>query len=86
MLVGLALFIQFVIVGGSGLLIYINHHDAGLLLRLIHEKVGILMLVFFIAYITLQWRWIVFTVKKYYQKNREIKEGEVIEANYIPID
>ncbi|RPJ73967.1 MAG: DUF4405 domain-containing protein [Alphaproteobacteria bacterium] len=85
-LVDLALFIQFVLVGGSGLIMYFNHHAAVSLLRLIHDKVGILMLVFFVVHIILHWRWIVFTTKKYCQRNREIKEGEVIEANYIPID
>ena len=85
-LVDLALFFQFILVGYSGLIMYFNHHAAGPLLRLIHDKVAILMLVFIVAHIVLNWRWIVFTGKKFYRRRKEVKEGEVIEANYIPID
>ncbi len=83
-LVDLALFVQFVLVGYSGLVMYFNHHAAGPILRLIHDKIGILMLVFFVAHIVLHWRWIVFTTKNLFR--REMKEGEVIEANYMPVD
>jgi hypothetical protein len=85
-LVDLALFVQFVLVGYSGLVMYFNHHAAGPILRLIHDKVGILMLVFFVAHIALHWRWIVFTTKNLIRREREMKEGEVIEANYMPVD
>jgi hypothetical protein len=85
-LVDLALFVQFVLVGYSGLVMYFNHHAAGPILRLIHDKVGILMLVFFVAHVTLHWRWIVFTTKNLFRREKEMKEGEVIEANYMPVD
>ncbi len=85
-LVDLAFFVQFVLVGGSGLIMYFNHHAGGPLLRFIHDKVGILMLVFFVAHIALNWRWIVFTTRKFCRRGKKVKEGEVIEANYIPID
>jgi hypothetical protein len=85
-LVDLALFVQFVLVGYSGLVMYFNHHAAGPILRLIHDKVGILMLVFFVAHVALHWRWIVFTTKNLFRREKEMKEGEVIEANYMPVD
>lgn len=85
-LVDLALFIQFALVGYSGLIMYFNHHAAGQILRLIHDKVGILMLFFFVAHIALHWRWIVFTTKNMLGRQREIKKGEIIEANYMPVD
>lgn len=52
-LVDLALFIQFVLVGYSGVVMYFDHHAAGPILRLIHDKVGLLMVVFFIIHIAL---------------------------------
>jgi hypothetical protein len=85
-LVDLVLIVQFFLVGYSGLIMYFNHDAAGPLLRLIYDKAGILMLVFFAVHIVLNWRWILFTARKYYQKGKEVKEGEVIEANYIPVD
>lgn len=63
-IVDLGLFIQFLLVGGSGLIMYLNHQAGSPLLRLIHDKIGILMLVFFVAHIVLNWRWIVSTTKK----------------------
>ncbi|MGB9927438.1 MAG: hypothetical protein ACPK85_03405 [Methanosarcina sp.] len=47
---------------------YLFHHAGGPLLRLIHDKVGILMLIFFVAHIVLNWRWIVNATKKYFMK------------------
>ncbi len=85
-LVDLALFVQFALVGYSGLVMYFNHRATGPILRLIHDKVGILMLVFFVVHIALHWRWIVFTTKNFFRREREMKEGEVIEANYVPLD
>ena len=85
-LVDLALFVQFALVGYSGLVMYFNHRAAGPILRLIHDKVGILMLVFFVVHIALHWRWIVFTTKNFFRREREMKECEVIEANYVPVD
>ncbi|WP_011307948.1 DUF4405 domain-containing protein [Methanosarcina barkeri] len=84
--VDLALFIQFALVGYSGFIMYFNHHAAGQILRLIHDKIGILMLFFFVAHIALHWRWIVFTTKNLFGRQREMKEGEIIEANYMPVD
>ncbi len=85
-LVDLALFIQFSLVGYSGFIMYFDHRAAGPILRLIHDKVGILMLVFFVVHIALHWRWIVFTTKNLFRRERQMKEGEVIEANYMSVD
>lgn len=84
-LVDLAFFVQFVLVGYSGLVMYFNHHAAGPILRLIHDKVGILMLVFFIVHIALHWRWILLTTKNLLRE-RNIKEDEVLETNYTPVN
>jgi hypothetical protein len=81
-LVDLALFVQFVLVGGSGLIMYFNHHAGGHILKLIHDKVGILMLVFFIAHIVLNWRWIAGTTKKFCKTGKEIKENEIVDKDY----
>lgn len=67
-LVDLMLFIQFILVGGSGLIMYLFHRAGGPLLRLIHDKIGILMLIFFVAHIALNRRWIVFTTRKFFIK------------------
>ncbi|MHB8102713.1 MAG: DUF4405 domain-containing protein [Methanosarcina sp.] len=85
-IVDLALFVQFLLVGGSGLIMYFNHQAGGLLLRLIHDKIGILMLVFFVAHIVLNWRWIVGTTKKLFKRGNEIKENEIIDKHYVPIN
>lgn len=85
-LVDLALFVQFALVGYSGLIMFFNHHAAGQILRLIHDKVGILMLFFFVVHIAFHWRWIVFTTKNLFSRQRAMKEGEIIEANYMPVD
>ncbi len=85
-LVDSALFIQFVLVGYSGVVMYFDHHAAGPILRLIHDKVGLLMVVFFIIHIALHWRWIVFATKNVFRREKEMKAGEVIEANYMPVD
>jgi hypothetical protein len=77
-LVDLALFIQFILVGYSGLVMYFNPQGAGYLLRLIHDKVGLLMVVFFIVHIALHWRWIVCTTKNFFKKDKDMKECEVI--------
>lgn len=63
-LVDLALFVQFVLVGGTGLIMYFYHNIGGPILRLIHDKIGILMLVFFFAHFVLNWKWIAGTTKK----------------------
>jgi len=80
-LVDLALFVQFVLVGYSGLVMYFDHRAAGPILRLIHDKVGILMLFFFVAHVALHWRWIVCTTKNFFRRDEEMKECEVIGAN-----
>lgn len=84
--VDLALIVQFFLVGCSGLIMYLNHEAAGSFLRLIHDKAGILMLILFVAHIVLDWRWILFNARKFFGRRKEVKEGEVIDANYIPID
>lgn len=85
-LLDLAFFVQFALVGYSGLIMFFNHHAAGPILRLIHDKIGILMLFFFVAHIALHWRWIIFITRSLFSRQREMKEGEVIEANYMPVD
>lgn len=84
--VDLALIVQFVLVGYSGFIMYFNHEVACPLLRSIHDKAGILMLVLLAAHIVLDWRRLLFTVRKFYRRGSKVKEGEVIEANYIPIE
>jgi len=85
-IVDLALFVQFALVGYSGILLLFNGHDVSQLWKVIHEQLGILMLVFFVAHVVLHWRWIVYTTKNLFRREREMKEGEVIEANYMPMD
>lgn len=84
--VDFALFVQFVLVGYSGILLLFNGHGVSQLWKIIHEQLGILMLVFFVAHVVLHWRWIVYTTKNFFRRDREMKEGEVIEANYMPVD
>ncbi|MDR7666056.1 DUF4405 domain-containing protein [Methanosarcina sp. Z-7115] len=84
--VDLALFVQFALVGFSGILLLLNGHGVSQLWKGIHEQLGILMLVFFVVHIALHWRWIVFTTKNFFRIEREMKAGEVIEANYMPVD
>ena len=84
-LVYFALIIQFILVGYSDLILYFNHDAAGSLLRLIHDEAIILIIVFFAAHTMLNWNWIVFTARKFYRRGKEVKQGEVIEANYMPI-
>lgn len=84
--VDLVFFIQFALVGYSGLVMYFNHHGAGSILTFIHEKIGILMLAFFVIHIMLHWRWIVFTTKNLLRSDKQIKKDEIIEANYMPVD
>jgi hypothetical protein len=82
-LVDLAFFVQFVLVGYSGLVMYFNRHAAGPILRLIHDKVGILMLLFFVVHIILHWRWIVLTTKNLFRKEGRMKEIKKIKLNYL---
>lgn len=84
--VDLALFIQFTLVGYSGILLLLNGHGVSHLWRVIHEQLGILMLVFFVAHVILHWKWIVYTTKNFFRTGKEMKKGEVIEANYMPVD
>ncbi len=84
--VDLALFVQFALVGYSGILLLFNDHGVSQFWKLIHEQLGILMLVFFVAHVVLHWRWMVYTTKNLLRSGREMKKGEVIEANYMPVD
>ncbi|WP_082092970.1 DUF4405 domain-containing protein [Methanosarcina siciliae] len=84
--VDLALLGQFVLVGYSGLLLFIDGHGTSHFWKFIHEKVGILMLVFFIAHFVLHWGWLVLNTKKCFRRNKEIKTDEIIEAKYTAID
>jgi hypothetical protein len=63
---------------------YFYRHAGGSLLRLIHDKIGILMLVFFVVHIVLNWEWIVCTTKKLCKKGKEIEEIEIIDKDYFP--
>jgi Domain of unknown function (DUF4405) len=85
-LVDLTLLIQFALVGCSGFIMYFNHGAESPLLRLIYDTAGTLIFILFAAHILLNWRWILFTIRKFCRRGKEVKEGEVIEANYIPID
>lgn len=81
-LLDIALFVQFLLVGGTGLIMYFYHHAGGPMVSLIHDKVGILMLVFFVAHMVLNWKWIVGTTNKLLNRNKEIKESEVVGKDY----
>jgi hypothetical protein len=85
-LMNLALFVQFLLVGGSGLLMYFHYQVGGYLLRFIHDQVGILMLVFFVAHIVLNWRWIVGTTEKLFIKGKKMKENEIIIKDYVSMN
>lgn len=85
-LVDLIFLIQLALVVCSGFIMYSNHDAASSLLRSVHDKAEVLLLVFFSAHILLNWRWILFTTRKYCRRKKEVKEGEVIEANYMSID
>jgi hypothetical protein len=82
----LALFVQFLLVGGSGFIMYFNHQVGGHLLRLIHDQIGVLMLVFFVAHIVLNWRWILSTTMKLCKRGKEIKEKENNDKHYVPVN
>jgi hypothetical protein len=84
--VDLALIAQFVLVGYSSFIMYLNHEAASLLLISVHDTAEILFLALIAAHLVLNWRWILFTAKKFCRRRKEVKEGEVIEANYMPID
>ena len=69
-LLDLAFFVQFVLVGYSGLIMYFNHHAAGPILRFIHDKVGVLMLLFFVVHVALHWRWILLRTKDLFRDKK----------------
>ncbi|HEY3363360.1 MAG TPA: hypothetical protein VGK06_16470 [Methanosarcina sp.] len=76
-LIDFAFFVQFVLVGYSGLILFFYRHNASYLMWIIHEKIGILMLFFFVAHIALHWRWILFSTKKFFLGKTKIKENKV---------
>ena len=80
----LALFVQFVLVGGTGLIMYFYHHAGGPIMSLIHDKIGLLMLAFFVVHIVLNWKWIASTTKKFYIRRKEIKENEIVGKDNVP--
>lgn len=84
--VDLAFLVQFALVGYSGILLLIEKHGVSPFWRLIHEKVGILILVFFIAHIVLHWGWLVLNTKKCFSRDRGMKADEIIEAKYTNVD
>lgn len=83
--VDLALFVQFLLVGGTGLIMYFFHHAGGPILGLIHDKIGILMLVFFVTHMVLNWRWVVGTTKKLCEKGKESKGKKIVDEDYVPL-
>jgi hypothetical protein len=85
-LVDLALFVQFLLVGGTGLIMYFYHHAGGSMLRLIHDKVGILMLVFFVVHMVLNWRWIASTTNKLFKRRTETKESGIVGKDHVTIN
>lgn len=82
----LAFLVQFVLVGYSGILLLIDGHGTPFFWKLIHEKIGILMLVFFIAHFVLHWGWLVLNTKKCFSRKNEVKVDEIIEAKYTNVD
>jgi hypothetical protein len=84
--VDLAFIIQFVLVGYSSFIMYFNHEAVSPFLISVHNLAKDFLLVLITAHIVLNWRWILFTIRKFYRKRKGIKEGEVIEANYMPIE
>jgi hypothetical protein len=84
--VDLAFLIQFVLVGYSGLLLLIDGHGVSHFWRLIHEKIGILILVFFIVHFALHWGWMVLNTKKCFSRSKEVKADEIIEAKYTDVN
>ncbi len=66
--VDLAFLVQFVLVGYSGLLLLINRHGASHFWKIIHEKIGIVILIFFIAHFVLHWSWLVLNTKKCFRR------------------
>lgn len=85
-LVDVAFFVQFLLVGGSGLLMYFNYQVGGYLLREIHDQVGVLMLVFLVAHMVLKWRWIVGTTEKLFINRNKIKENEINSKGHVSIN
>lgn len=85
-IVDLAFLVQFVLVGYSGLLLLIDGHGVSYFWRFIHEKIGILMLVFFIVHFVLHWGWLVLNTKKCFSINKKEKADEIIEAKYTSVD
>lgn len=84
--VDLAFLIQFVLVGYSGLLLLIDGHGVSYFWKFVHEKVGILILVFFIIHLVLHWGWLVLNTKKCLSTNEKAKADEIIEAKYTNVD
>ncbi|MCQ1534933.1 DUF4405 domain-containing protein [Methanosarcina sp. KYL-1] len=76
-LVDLSLFVQFVLVGYSGLLLFFNDHGTGPFWKMIHEKLGIVMLVFFIIHMALHSKWITCTTKNLFRRENGRKEVDV---------
>jgi hypothetical protein len=85
-IIDMALFVQFLLVGGSGLIMYFNHQAGGHLLRFVHDQIGILMLVFFVAHIILNWSWIVSTTIKLCKREKELEEKENNDKHYVPMN
>ena len=69
--VDIAFLVQFVLVGYSGLLLLICGHSTSYFWKVIHEKIGILMLIFFIAHVVLHWGWLTLNTKRCLSQKKE---------------
>lgn len=86
LLVDFALIIQFALFACTCLIIYINPDAVYSFLWSVNHTAGTLIILFLTARILLNRRQILFTARKFYRRVKKVKEGEVIEANYVPLD
>ena len=83
-LIDLTLFVLFALIICSGLTIYFGAESPFLIL--VYDIAITLTLILLAVHILLNWRWILFTVRKFCRRRKAVKEGEVIEANYFPLE
>lgn len=84
--VNFALIIQFVLFTCTYLTIYLNPDAVNSFLWSVNHTAGTLIILFLTARILLNRRQILFTARKFYRRIKKVKEGEVIDANYVPLD
>jgi len=83
-LIDLTLFVLFALIICSGLIIYFNASSP--FLMSVYDIAVNLTLILLAVNILLNWRWILFIARKFYRRRKAVKEGEVIEANYFPLE